>query len=108
MTRIEIWLGGPEAPDPLWIKRVQDVFAKEARIEKVFNYQAFASGGGKGGNSVSRSGSGTLGGGGRGGGNGGQIPVMGRFGSQGSGNGLMPAPTAFKGIGMARSQSLGA
>jgi hypothetical protein len=81
---------------------------KETRGERLFEYKPFASGGtGKsGGPPISRSGSRDLG---KGIGMfGGQIPVMGRFGIQGGGGGLIPGPTAYKSTGMARSQSLGA
>lgn len=136
-TRVEIWLGGLRVPDPVWIKKVQEVFVKEAKGERVYDYKPFHSpvtGGGRSGTSsntgVGRTGSsGNIGGrdnsGGsglsRGGGIGGGVMIgSGRVGggggggqAQGMGQGMMGnikggGPVLMRNATLGRALSMGA
>ncbi|KAI9637932.1 uncharacterized protein MKK02DRAFT_42311 [Dioszegia hungarica] len=130
-TRLEVWVGGPGVPEREWIRRVQEVFVREARGERLYEYKPFhppstaAGGGGGGGGGGAGSGRGMgMGGvamgksssggagparspmGGMGGGGGG----MGRSGpgpGQGQGQGQGMFQGVMKGMPMARSLSMG-
>jgi hypothetical protein len=43
-TRIEIWLGGVEAPNPAWIRLVEQFIGRAIEGQQVFPYRAFKAG----------------------------------------------------------------